>query len=204
MRKYYIIANLHAHVKTVWCKTWCFYLKEALTTFSCCQHLIQARWHSFVAIPQYSTYDSEDSEDDSDNEVCFPETEVSLLVEKDDIAVIKISDAHSYYLLKLSCQPYIMGQIEKDSYNHTFAGNHKAIKCHYLEIFKGNVFYLDDNKTAWVFCFSVVGVCPDIDVVQIKRKQKIVSINFIYNENQEALCNLVVKEFWWYSCFVFL
>ena len=127
MRKYYIIVNLHAHVKTVWCKIWCFYLKETSTTFSCCQHLIKARWHSFVAIPEYSTYDSEDSEDDSDNEVCYPETEVSLLVEKDDIAVIKTSDVHSYYILKLSCQPYIIGQIEKDSYNHTFAGNHKAM-----------------------------------------------------------------------------
>ena len=81
----------------------------------------------FCRLPEYSTYDSEDSEDDSDNEVCYPETEVSLLVEKDDIAVIKTSDAHSYYILKLSCQPYIIGQIEKDSYNHTFAGNHKAM-----------------------------------------------------------------------------
>ena len=49
MRKYYIIVNLHAHVKSVWCKIWCFYLKETSTTFSCCQHLIKARWHSFVA-----------------------------------------------------------------------------------------------------------------------------------------------------------
>ena len=64
-----------------------FYLKEISTTFSCCQHLIKAKWHSFVVKP-----DSEDSDD----EVYYPETEASLLVKKDDIAVIKTSDAHPY------------------------------------------------------------------------------------------------------------
>ena len=53
----------------------CFYLKEMLTTFSsCCQHLIKAKWHSFVAKPENSTSDSEDSEDDSDDEVYYHET----------------------------------------------------------------------------------------------------------------------------------
>ena len=51
-----------------------FYLKEMLTTFSCCQHLIKAKWDSFVAKPENSTSDSEDSEDDSDDEVYYPET----------------------------------------------------------------------------------------------------------------------------------
>ena len=46
-----------------------------------------------------STSDSEYSEDDSDDEVYYPEKEASLLVKKDDIAVIKTSDVHSYYLL---------------------------------------------------------------------------------------------------------
>ena len=86
-----------------------FYLKEISRTFPCGQHLIKAKWHSFVVKP-----DSEDSEDDSDDEVYYPETEASLLVKKDDIAVIKTSDAHPYYLYKLSCQPYITEQIEKD------------------------------------------------------------------------------------------
>ena len=115
MRKDYAIVNLHAYI----CENClmqkfdeCFHLKET-STFSCCQHLIKAKWHSFVAKPENSTSDSEDSEDDSDDKVYYPETEASLLVKKDDIAVIKTSDAHSYYLLKLSCQPYIMEQLRR-------------------------------------------------------------------------------------------
>ena len=54
-------------------KIWCFHLKET-STCSCCQHLIKAKWHSFVAKPENSTSDSEDSEDDSDDEVYYPET----------------------------------------------------------------------------------------------------------------------------------
>ena len=74
------------------------------------------------------------------------------------------------------------GAAEKDSYNHTFPANHKVVKGHYLEIFKetkdGDVYYLDDNKTALILCF-VVGICPDLNVVQIKRQGKIVSMNLM-------------------------
>ena len=85
----------------------CFYLKETSTTFSCCQHLIKAKWHSFLAKPENSKSDSEDSEDDSDDEVYYLETEASLFVKKDDdIDVIKTSNAHPYYLFK-DCVCYI-------------------------------------------------------------------------------------------------
>ena len=40
-----------------------------------------------------------------------------------------------------------------------------------------------------------VGIFPDLDVVQIKRKRKMVSVNLVNNEIHEALCNLVVEEF---------
>ena len=123
----------------------CLYLKQASTTFSCCQNLIKAKWHSFIAKLENSTSDPEDSEDYLDDEVCYHETEASLLLKKDNIAVIKTSHADSYYLLKLSCQPYITEQSEKNSYNHTFPAYHKVIKGHYLEIFKetmdGDVYY---------------------------------------------------------------
>ena len=92
-----------------------------------------------------------------------------------------------------------MEQIEKNRYNHTFPANHKVINGHYLEIFKkakdGDVYYLDDNKTVLISCFSVIGICPDLDVVQIKRKGKMVSINLANNEIHENLRNLVSKEF---------
>ena len=74
------------------------------------------------------------------------------------------------------------GAAEKDSYNHTFPANHKVVKGHYLEIFKetkdGDVYCLDDNKTTLILCF-VVGICPDLNVVQIKRQGKIVSMNLM-------------------------
>ena len=67
-----------------------------------------------------------------------------------------------------------------------------------MEIFKeakdGDVYYLD-NKTALISCFNIVGICPDLNVVQIKRKGIMVSMNLVNNEIHEALCNLVVKEF---------
>ena len=111
-----------------------------------------------------------------------PETEASLLVKMDDIAGVKTNGAHSYYLVKRSCQSYITEQIEKDSYSHTFPANHKG---HYLEIFKetkdGDVYYLDDNKAALISCVNVVGICPDLDAVQIKRKGKMVSMNLVNN-----------------------
>ena len=69
---------------------------------------------------------------------------------------------------------------------------------HYLEIFKetkdGDVYYLDDNKTALILYFSVIDICPDLDVVQVKRKGKMVSTNLVNNDIHEALCNLVVKD----------
>ena len=40
-----------------------------------------------------------------------------------------------------------------------------------------------------------VGIFPDLDVVQIKRKRKMVSVNLVNNEIHEALCNLVVEKF---------
>ena len=89
-------------------------------------------------------------------------------------------------------ESHTMEQIEKDGYNHTFPANCKVIKGHYLEIFKetkdGDAYYLDDNKTALISCFSVVGICPDLDVVQIKRKGKMVSMNIVNNQIHQALC----------------
>ena len=63
----------------------CFYLKETSTTFSYCQHLIKAKWHSFVTKPENS-------------KLYYPETEASLLVKKDDIALIKTSICLNYHV----------------------------------------------------------------------------------------------------------
>ena len=70
--------------------------------------------------------------------------------------------------------------------------NHNVIKGHYLEISNktkvGDVYYLSDNKTALISCFSVIGILNDLDVVQIKRKENMVSINLVNNEIFMKLC----------------
>ena len=108
----------------------CFYLKETSTTFSYCQHLIKAKWHSFVTKPENSTSDSEDSEDDSGDKLYYPETEASLLVKKDDIAVIKTSICLNYHVgltlwsklqSHLPCQP--------QSHKRSLLGNFQQNKC---------------------------------------------------------------------------
>ena len=169
------------------------------STFSPCQQLITRKWHNFST--ESSNEDPvSDSDDESDHdEMYFAETEASLLIKTDDIAVIKTGDDFPYYLLKLTCEPYTTEANEKDDYNHTFPINHKVVKGHYMEVFKetkdGDIYYLDLMKTAIISCFSVVGICPELELIQMKRQEKVLSMSIVNNEIHEALCNLVLKDF---------
>ena len=168
------------------------------STFSPCQQLITRKWHNFST--ESSNEDPvSDSDESDDDEMYFAEKEASLLIKTDDIAVIKTGDDLPCYLLKLTCEPYTTEANETDDHNHRFPINHKVVKSHYMEVFKetkdGDIYYLDLIKTAIISCFSVVGICPELELIQMKRQGKMLSMSIVNNEIHVALCNLVLKDF---------
>ena len=50
-------------------------------------------------------------------------------------------------------------------------------------------------KTAIISCFSVVGICPELELIQMKRQGKMLSMSIVNNDIHKALCNLVLKDF---------
>jgi len=70
---------------------------------------------------------------------------------------------------------------------------------HYTEVFKetkdGDIYHLDVTKTAIISCFSVVGICPELEIIELKRQGKMMSMSLVNNEIHDALCNLVLKDF---------
>ena len=130
--------------------------------------------------------------------IFFTKTEASILVKTNNIAVIKASDNYPYYLLKLTCEPYTTETNEEDDCNHTSLINHEVVKGHYMEVFKetkdGNICYLEVTKTAIISGFSVVGICPELEIFQMKRRRKMTSISLVNNDIHEALCTLVLKD----------
>ena len=166
------------------------------STCSSCQQLFTCKWHNFT-IESANKSPGSDS-DESDDEVFFTKTEASLLIKTNNITVIKASDNCPYYLLKLTCEPYTTETNEKDDCNHTSLINHKVVKGHYLEVFKemkdGNICYLEVPKTAIISGFSVVGICPELEIFQMKRRRKMTSMSLVNNDIHEALCTLVLKD----------
>ena len=68
-----------------------------------------------------------------------------------------------------------------------------------MEVFKetkdGDIYYLDVTKTAIISCFSVVGICPELEILRMKKQGKMMSMSLVNNEIHEALSTLVLKDF---------
>ena len=103
----------------------CFLPERNIVSLFLLPRFDKAKWHSFVAnlkIP----YLTQKTLRMILMRKCITRKQASLLVKMDDIAGVKTNGAHSYYLVKRSCQSYITEQIEKDSYSHTFPANHNG------------------------------------------------------------------------------
>lgn len=68
------------------------------------------------------------------------------------------------------------------------------MKGHHLEIYKNiedGVYYLEVSKTAVVSGFSVVGTCPELNVVKRQRKGKDIDMFLVESHLHQGLCELV-------------
>ena len=136
-----------------------------------------------------------DDIDDTDDIFDFIETDAAKL-----IAVICSGDEVSqYYLLQLNCDPFVTDDVITDNYNHSLLPQHRVIKGHYLELFReqkyGFIYYLEKSKEAVISAFSVIGVCPDLDTVAIKRKGKMEEMYILDNDLHQSLCELANNDF---------
>ena len=43
---------------------------------------------------------------------------------------------------------------------------------HFKQVKEGDLYYLDQTKTAVISCFGVVGVCPELSEIEQKRQGK--------------------------------
>lgn len=145
--------------------------------------------------------DDEEISDLNDDEMTeresaeFMESEASQLITVGDIAVIKTGDDHPYYLLKLTKEPYETKTLVTDDYNHEFPPLHRVVEGHYLEIHStgkdGDVFYLDQRRTALISAFSVVGNCPELQTSVQKRRGRSEEMFLVSPELHEGLCEIV-------------
>ena len=121
--------------------------------------------------------------------------EASKLIQKGDIAVIKTGDDHPYYLLKLTKEPYETEELVRDDYGHDFPPFHRVIEGHYLELHKalkeGDVYYLDEQRTAVISAFAVVGNCPLLETLSQKRRGQIQDMFLLSHEIHQGLCEIV-------------
>ena len=116
------------------------------------------------------------------------------MIRNGDIAVIKTSDDHPYYLLKLSKDPYKTSEIVVDDYKHQIPPLTKVVEGSYFELHKtstdGDVYYLD-TKRALVSSFCVVGSCPPLEILFVKKRGKEQEMFKIKNDLHQVLCELV-------------
>ena len=149
-----------------------------------------------------STADEEDhlidlnEEELEEWEEVFFETQASHYIEKDDIAVIKTGDDHSYYLLKLSSSPCETESEITDDYHPTFPPYHRVVEGNYFEVHKesndGTIFYyVDYKRKAIISAFCVMENCPLPTTITEKRRGKQTEMYVIDNEMHQALCELV-------------
>ena len=115
---------------------------------------------------------NEDETNERESEECL-ESDVSKIIVSDDIAFIKTWDNHPYYLLKLGKDPYVTENVVSDDWGYVIPPSHRVLEGHYLEIhrnnYDGDIYHLDESKTAIVSAFSVVGNCPPPETVTQKR-----------------------------------
>ena len=107
---------------------------------------IRAIWHTFeekgegsakVKENKYKySSSSENSASESEEEIDYKETEASCIAKCHDVAVVCTGDGFSYYLVKLSKDPFTTTESVKDDYGHYIPANTKVIEGNYLEIFK--------------------------------------------------------------------
>ena len=125
----------------------------------------------------------------------YMESDASKVIVCGDIAVIKTSDDHPYYLLMLTEDPYVTDCVVSDDYGHDIPPMHRVVEGHYLEVHKatndGDIYFLDDSKTAIISSFSVVGNCPLPETVKMKRRRKEQDMYLINLDLHQGLCELV-------------
>ena len=122
------------------------------------------------------------------------------MIAKDNIAVIRTNDeVLPYYLLQLTCEPYITDSQISDAYNHTFESGHHVIKGHYLETHRegkdGDIYCLDVKKEDIVSLLCVIGICPELVNVVERCKGKNMNMFFLSPDLHQALCELVNQTF---------
>ena len=123
------------------------------------------------------------------------ESEASKLIQNGDIAVIKTGDDHPYYLLKLTKESYETEELVKDDYGHDFPPQHRVVEGHYLEIHKtnkeGDLYYLDENRTAIISAFAVVGNCTGLETSIQRRRGNLQEMFLVTPELHQGLCEIV-------------
>ena len=152
----------------------CIYLDDA--KFVDNKDQMRPIWHTFKEKEEGSakvkenkdkySSSSEDSASESEKEIDYKQTEASCIVKCHDVAVLCTRNGFPHYLVNLSKDPFTTAESVKDDYGHYIPANIKVIEGNYLEIFKetkeGDLYYLDTSKLA-IICFSVVGICPELN-----------------------------------------
>ena len=74
---------------------------------------------------------SEDSASESEEEIDYEQTEASCIVKCHDVAAVCTQDGFSYYLVKLSKDPFTTTESVKNDYGHYIPANIKVIEGNY-------------------------------------------------------------------------
>ena len=185
----------------------CIYLDDA--KFVDNKDQVRPIWHAFKEKGEgsakikdnkdkYSSC-SEDSASESEEEIDYEETEISRIAKCHDVAVVCTGDGFSYYLVKLSKDPFPTTESVKDDYGHYIPANTKVIEGNYLEIFKetkeGHLYYFDTSKLALISCFSVVGICPEFVEVEQMRRKKIETMFLVTHDMHQLLLEYTICGF---------
>ena len=139
-----------------------------------------------------------DEDEATELEEMYVETEASKYIQEGDIAVIKTGDVHAYYLLQLTSPPYETESEVTDDYKHTFQPFHHVVEGNYLEIHKevgdGTLYYVDTKRKALISAFCVVGNCPTLPTLTVKRRGKNVDMFLVSHDVHQVLSELVSSE----------
>ena len=126
----------------------------------------------------------------------FIETETSKHIQEDDVAVMKTSDDHPYYLLKVTSLFKTKAETRGD-YRHTFPPGHRVVEGHYLEIYNenndGTLYYIDNTREALISAFFA-GNCPELPLTQQKKGGKNVEIFIVDHDIHKTLYELEISE----------
>lgn len=56
-----------------------------------------------------------------------------------------------------------------------------------------DLYYVDEKKTI-ISCFSVVSICPDLEIFMTKKNKKEITMHVVCEEIHVALCQLILPE----------